>query len=167
MELSTFTLWNNSASRGAPPQLENGLINGTNIYNCMGSTDFETTFTSRTKYLIRLVITAIDGYIRFAIDGHYFSVISNDFVAIEPYTKDNLLIGIGQRFEIVVEANQDVNHYWLRAIWQTTCIGNDNADNILEIVRYGGASTTSDPPTTMGNFNNSCGDEPSRIWYRT
>ncbi|CZR66851.1 probable Laccase-2 [Phialocephala subalpina] len=165
---SAFILWDNSASKGAPPQLENGLINGTNTYNCTGSTDsaclgngtrFETTFTSGTKYLIRLVNTAIDGYIRFAIDGHSFSVISNDFVAIEPYTTDNLLIGIGQRYEIVVEADQDVDNYWLRAIWQTTCIGNDNADNILGIVRYDGASTTSDPTTTVGNFNNSCGDE--------
>ena len=161
---SAFILW----LQGGVPQLENGLINGANTYNCTGSTDsaclgngtrFETTFTPGTKYLIRLVNTAIEGYIRFAIDGHSFSVISNDFVPIVPYTTDNLLIGIGQRYEIVVEADQDVDNYWLRAIWQTACIGNDNADNILGIVRYDGASTTSDPTTTVGDYANSCGDE--------
>lgn len=115
---SAFTLWDTSAKAGAPPQLENGLINGTNTYSCTGSTDsaclgngtrFETTFTSGAKYLLRLVNTAIDGYIRFAIDDHSFSLISNDFVPIVPYTTDNLLIGIGQRYEIVVEANQAVD----------------------------------------------------------
>jgi hypothetical protein len=165
---SAFTLWENSVKTGAPPQLENGLINGTNTYNCTGSTDsaclgngtrFETTFTSGTKYLVRLVNTAIDGYMRFAIDGHSFSVISNDFVPIVPYTTDNLLIGIGQRYEIVVEASEAADNYWLRAIWQTTCLGNDNADNILGIIRYDGSSTTTDPVTTVGSFNNSCGDE--------
>jgi len=165
---SAFTLWDNSVKAGAPPQLPNGVINGTNTYNCTGSTDaaclgngtrFETTFTPGTKYLLRLVNTAIEGYIRFAIDGHNFSVIANDFVPIVPYTTDNLLIGIGQRYEIVVEANQAVDNYWLRAIWQTACIGNGNANNILGIVRYDGADTTSDPTTTVGDYANSCGDE--------
>lgn len=166
---SAFIRWTDGADQGIPPTLENGLINGTNTYNCTGSTDsacfgngtrFETTFAPGTKYLLRLVNTAIDGYIRFAIDGHNFSVISNDFVAIIPYTTDNLLIGIGQRYEVVVEADQAVDNYWLRAIWQTSCNPtNENADNILGIVRYVGVNSMGDPTTTVGNFNNTCGDE--------
>ena len=68
-------------------------------------------------------------------------------------------MGIGQRYDIVVEASSAVNNYWLRAIWQTKCSNNDNANNILGIVRYAGASTTADPTTTIGTFDNSCGDE--------
>ena len=184
--MDIFQLWENIAKKGAPPALENGLINGTNVYDCTNSTDnaclgngkhmisslsvkvltcrtgtrFETTFTPGTKYRIRLVNTATDGYIRFAIDGHSFQVIANDLVPIVPYTTDNLLMGIGQRYDIVVEANQAVSNYWLRAIWQTTCSQNDNANNILGIVRYKGADTTTTPTTTSGTFPDTCGDEP-------
>jgi FtsP/CotA-like multicopper oxidase with cupredoxin domain len=153
---------------GAPPALENGLINGTNAYtcptttdpNCLGNgTNFETTFVYGTKYRIRLVNTAIDGWIRFAIDDHNFTVIANDFVPITPFATDNLVIGIGQRYDIIVDATAGSGDYWMRAIWQS-CSANLNGQKILGIVRYNESSTTV-PTTTEGSFSTSCGDVPS------
>lgn len=96
-------LWD-SARLGAPPSLANGLINGTNTYNG-GGKKFSTVFESGTKYRIRLVNTAVDGHFQFSIDGHSFQVIANDLVPIVPYTTDSILVSIGQRYDIVVEAN--------------------------------------------------------------
>lgn len=164
-----FTLWEVKSKFGAPPALENGLINGTNTYDCSGSEDpnclgtgtrWETVFTPNTKYRLRVVNTASDGFIRFTIDNHKFTVIANDLVPINPYITDNLLIGIAQRYDIVVEANAAIGNYWLRAIWETACSANDNPNNILGIVRYLGANNTSDPTSIVGNFSDNCGDEP-------
>jgi FtsP/CotA-like multicopper oxidase with cupredoxin domain len=171
---SALTIWETSQRVLAlsQPVAANGLINGLNPFDCTGSTDpacigttdrFETSFTTGQKYLFRVVGTQVDGYIKFAIDGHTLTVIASDFVPIEPYETDSVILASGQRYDVVVEANQAVGAYWLRAIYQTACNNNDNdnKDNILGIIRYDGTDTIADPTTTVNpNITNSCGDEP-------
>jgi hypothetical protein len=80
-------------------------------------------------------------------------------VPIVPYVANSIVIGIGQRYEIVVDADQAVGNYWLRATLQSACgTGNTNANNILGIIRYDSTSTA-DPTTTIGSFSNVCADE--------
>lgn len=55
-----FDLWDQTAVHGAPPTLENGLINGKNTYNGGGSRS-EFTFSAGSSYRLRLVNTAVDG----------------------------------------------------------------------------------------------------------
>lgn len=103
---SVFSLWY-TARQGAPPALENGLINGTNTYDCGSSGDstctgtlgakYETAFQPGKKYLIRVVNVATDGHFQFSIDGHKLTVIATDLVPIKPYVTDSVLISIGQR----------------------------------------------------------------------
>jgi FtsP/CotA-like multicopper oxidase with cupredoxin domain len=85
-------------------------------------------------------------------------VISMDFVPIVPYNTTMLSIGMGQRYDVVVSADQAVGNYWMRAIPQETCSDNDNVDNILGIVRYD-SSSTSDPTTSAYTYTDSCDDE--------
>lgn len=87
------------AQTKGPPTLENGLINGTNTYTSDDTTvgsRFETTFDSGTKYLLRIVNTAIDTHFKFMIDDHTLTVIATDFVPIEPYTTTVLDITMGK-----------------------------------------------------------------------
>lgn len=72
------------ARAGAPPELESTLINGTNTFDCSGSSDpncigggkkYETTFEAGKKYRIRLINVAIDGHFQFSIDGHNLTVV--------------------------------------------------------------------------------------------
>lgn len=162
-----FELWD-AARVGAPPSLDNGLVNGTNTYDCSSSDDancigggskFETTFVSGKKYRIRLVNTAVDGHFQFSIDGHSFQVIANDLVPIVPFETESLLISIGQRYDIIVEANATPGDYWLRAGWQTSCSSNQNPTNITGIVRYD-SSSSANPNTTGITVGDTCGDEP-------
>lgn len=66
---------------------------------------------------------------------------------------------MGQRYDILVTADQTSQNYWLRAIPQSTCSDNDNTDNIKAIVRYVGSSTV-DPTTEAYEMPDDCDDEP-------
>ncbi|KAK6597896.1 Laccase-2-like protein 4 [Botrytis cinerea] len=164
---SVFEIWD-SARQGAPPALENTLMNGTNIYDCSASTDancvgggkkFELTFVEGTKYRLRLINVGIDSHFEFAIDNHTLTVIANDLVPIVPYTTDTLLIGIGQRYDVIVEANAAADNYWIRGNWGTTCSSNSEAANATGILRYDSSSTVD--PTSVGvTPRGTCADEP-------
>lgn len=83
-----------SAESSGPPQLDNGLINGTNTYND-GGYRYNVTFTSDVSYRFRLVNGALDTHFKFMIDNHTIQVIAADLVPIEPYETTVLNIGIG------------------------------------------------------------------------
>jgi FtsP/CotA-like multicopper oxidase with cupredoxin domain len=147
----------------------NGLINGTNTFDCSTSPDSACrgtgkrnliNFAAGKKYRLRIIDAQIDSYMRFSVDGHNLTVIANDLVNIVPYTTDGIVIGPGQRYDVIIEANQDVGNYWMRAAYQM-CNGQDNKnkDNILGIVQYEGASNVD--PVSKTNFQGTiCGDEP-------
>lgn len=126
----------------------------------MLGTKFQTVFESGTKYRIRLVNVAIDGHFQFSIDGHTLTVIATDLVPIVPYETDSVLVSIGQRVDVIVEANAAAGDYWLRGGWVASCSTINRASDITGIVRYD-ASSTSDPTTTSTvTASTSCGDEP-------
>jgi len=162
----TSALWD-SARRGGPPTLENGIINGTNTWDCTGSTDpncvgggkkFETTFEAGKKYRIRLINSAVDGHFQFSIDGHSLTVIGMDLVPLIPYETDSVVISMGQRYDIIVEANAANADYWMRGGWISACQRNANSDEITGIVRYD-ANSTADPTTTSTvEVGSNCGD---------
>lgn len=166
-----FELWL-TAQEGAPPALHSGLINGTNIYNCTSNQDmtctgtvgqkYETVFEPGQKYRIRLVNVAADGHFQFSIDGHSLTVVATDLVPIVPYQADSVLVSIGQRVDVVVEAleDPDAGEYWLRGGWGTACGNMMNPKDITGVVRYDAGGTAS--PTTNSTVvaSTSCGDEP-------
>lgn len=164
---SAFELWY-TARLGGPPALENALINGTNTYNCTtasstctGGAKYETVFEAGKKYRIRVVNSATDGHFQFSIDGHSLTVIATDLVPIVPYAADSVVVAMGQRVDVVVEALADgAGDYWLRAAWNSACSTNLNSAGITGIVRYD-ADSTADPSTTSSvTASTTCGDEP-------
>jgi FtsP/CotA-like multicopper oxidase with cupredoxin domain len=89
-----------SAQTSGPPTLDNGLMNGTNVYGSDDSSSqtgnrFNVSFSSDTSYRIRLVNGAIDTHFKFSIDNHTMMVIAADLVPIEPYNATVLNIGMG------------------------------------------------------------------------
>jgi FtsP/CotA-like multicopper oxidase with cupredoxin domain len=81
--------------------LDNGLINGTNMYN-EGGYRYNASFTAGTSYRIRLVNGAVDTHFKFMIDNHTMTVISADLVPIEPYNTTVVNIGMGQRYDVSI-----------------------------------------------------------------
>ncbi|KAN0081885.1 Cupredoxin [Elaphomyces granulatus] len=156
-------LFVSTAEVTGPPTLDNGLINGTNTYTSSSNVTtgyrFNTPFTAGTSYRLRLVNTAIDSFFKFSIDNHTLTVIANDLVPIKPYETTVLGIGIAQRYDVIVKADQAsvASNFWMRAIPQSACSANNNTDNIKGIVYYGDSPST--PTTTGYSYTNDCNDE--------
>ncbi|TGJ87003.1 hypothetical protein E0Z10_g1752 [Xylaria hypoxylon] len=144
------------ASSGGPPIANNGLINGLNVYGSGGSR-FETQFASGDSYRLRLVNTAIDTMFKFSIDNHTLTVISADLVPIVPFDTTALNVGIGQRYDVIVKADQEPGNYWLRAIPQLTCSSNEMTLNITGIVTYDDLPVQ-DPVTAPWAYVDDCAD---------
>lgn len=122
-----------------PPTADTGLINGTVMNGTLGSY-WEQSVESGTSYLLRVVNGAADTHFDFSIDNHTLTVIAADFVPIVPYTTNVVAIGMGQRYDVIVTADQSAvaSDFWLRATPDTFCSNNYNPDAIRGIVHYGG-----------------------------
>lgn len=114
--------------------------------------------TAGNTHRIRLINGAIDSHFKFMVDGHNLTVIAMDLVPIVPYSTQVLSIGMGQRYDVIVDATETSGNYWIRAIPQTSCSENDNSDDIKGIMMYDSTITT-DPETSAFDFTDSCIDE--------
>ncbi|KAH8651189.1 multicopper oxidase-domain-containing protein [Xylariales sp. PMI_506] len=157
------------AARFGPPTLDNGLINGTNVYGTDDSDEqtgsrWKTTFNPGTSYRLRLVNGAVDTHFKFMVDNHTMTVIASDLVPIEPYQTTVLNLGMGQRYDVIITADQgsDGDNFWLRAIPQAACSENASSDNIRGIIYYG--TDTGDLPTTSAyTYDDGCADETDNL----
>lgn len=112
---------------------------------------------------MRLVNAAVDTHFKFSIDNHTLQVIASDLVPIAPYETTVLDIGMGQRYDIIITADQAsvADNFWLRAIPQSACSENDNTDDIKGIIYYGDSPGT--PTTSAYEYDDSCDDETENI----
>lgn len=151
-----------------------GLVNGMNTGNCTannttmqdpncinGGEKFQLVFKAGKKYRLRIINIATEAWFHFSIDGHKITVIQTDFVPIVPYETDGVLVNMGQRYDVIVEANAEPGDYWLRSGFVSSCITNGAAENITGIVRYNEHSTKT--PTSVSTVVeiNTCLDEPA------
>lgn len=146
-----------SAETNGPPTLDTGLINGTNVYNETGYR-FNKTLEDGTSYRMRLVNGAMDTHWKFSIDNHTLTVIAMDLVPIEPFTTNIVSIGIGQRYDVIVNTTgmSDIaENFWMRATPQAACSDNANGGDIKGIISYGTVDT---PTTTEYDYVDSCAD---------
>lgn len=97
---------------------------------------------------------------KFSIDNHTMTVIANDLVPIVPFTTNMITIGIGQRYDVIVKADQKPGNYWMRSIPQITCSANEMTLNITGVVSYSTVPVAN--PTSIGYaYTDDCNDEPT------
>lgn len=137
-----------------PPPGDNILINGTNKDASGHGKYFETTITKGKKYRLRLINTSVDNNIRVSIDNHMLQVITSDFVPVRSIYADSVMLGIGQRYDVIINANQTVGNFWLRASVEGACASSNNGAG-LGIIRYTGAPA-GNPTTTSTATDNGC-----------
>lgn len=88
---------------GNPVVADSYGMNGIGVYDCQTGdpcitveNQYAINFTSGTTYKLSLINSGVStGQFSFWIDGHNFTVVSTDFVAIEPYTTDIINLAIG------------------------------------------------------------------------
>ncbi|KAJ3757797.1 laccase [Lentinula raphanica] len=103
------------------------------------------------RYRFRLVSMSCDPNYIFSIDGHNLTVIETDGISTTPVTVNQIQIFAAQRYSVVLNANQPVGNYWIRAKPNTALAGTPTNDSFANginsaILRYKGAPNTE--PTT-------------------
>jgi FtsP/CotA-like multicopper oxidase with cupredoxin domain len=109
------------------------------------------------KYRLRLINSSVDNSIRVSLDGHQFQVISSDLIPIKPYTTNWVLLATGQRYDVIVNANQEIGNYWFRAEAETACASASGRPG-RAIFTYETA-TFADPTTSAVTKPANCNDE--------
>ncbi|KAI2472274.1 putative multicopper oxidase [Annulohypoxylon bovei var. microspora] len=141
---------------------DNNLINGKMNFDCStvdagdetsctddaGLSKFN--FQAGKTHRLRFVNSGAEGTQRISIDEHNMTVITNDFVTIEPYDTQVLTLGVGQRVDVLVHANAESGSaFWLRA--NMTSCSNTNQPLALAAIYYDGADNNSMPTSTPWN----------------
>lgn len=158
---SAFTL-NEEAqhSTRGPPSPDNILVNGTHVSKS-GGAYAKMTVTKGKKYRIRIINTSVDSTLSVSLDGHPFTVMTSDFVPIKSFITTQLTLAIGQRYDVMINANQTVNNYWFRVAVGTDCGSNNFIASGIQmgaIVSYTGASS-GNPTSTGVTMRTACVDE--------
>lgn len=153
-------------SRTGPPTADNILVNGTHINSLNDNGQYaRINVVKGKKYRIRIINTAVDNVFSVSMDGHPFTVLTSDFVPIKSFVTDQLTVQIGQRYDVVITANQTVDNYWFRVSIGTACSRNAMATSTKQIgaiLHYDGASTTANPTSTSTvTPRTGCDDEAS------
>ncbi|KAI0792234.1 laccase [Abortiporus biennis] len=146
----TLADWYHTQARlGAKfPTADSTLINGKGRYAGGPDADLAViTVQSGKRYRIRLVNISCDPAYTWSIDNHTMKVIEADGVSHQPITVDSLQIFAGQRYSFVLEANQPVGNYWIRAVPNIGTTGFSGGINSA-ILRYQGAAVA-DPTTNQ------------------
>ena len=117
------------------------------------------------RYLLRLINTSFASTFIFSIDSHLLQIVGADFVPIHNYSTTSILVAIGQRYHVIVEADpqdpqEGVGDYWIRTI-EAGCSdfapkGLDGS-NMTGILRYTDSQKT---PSSVGwPIDPTCTDE--------
>ncbi|KAF3767224.1 hypothetical protein M406DRAFT_69386 [Cryphonectria parasitica EP155] len=135
----------------APPASDNVLFNGTNI-NPANTTQgqYKTiTLTPGKRHRLRIINTSVENNFQVSIVGHSMTVIESDFVPVDSFTTDSLFVGIGQRYDVTIDASQATDNYWMNVTFGGGGFcGKSNNPYPAAIIHYNGASNSH--PTNKG-----------------
>jgi FtsP/CotA-like multicopper oxidase with cupredoxin domain len=138
-----------------PPASDNVLFNGTNInplVSGLGAYDV-VTLTSGSVHRLRLINPSVENNFQVTLVGHTLTVIATDLVPVEPLVVDTLYLGIGQRYDVLIDASAAVDSYWFNVTYATGAAlglcGASNNPQPASIFRYDGAADAlpTDPGT--------------------
>jgi FtsP/CotA-like multicopper oxidase with cupredoxin domain len=147
------------------PPSNNNLINGMNPYQNSEGPIAKYQFKSGKSYRLRLINAACMGTQKFTIDGHFFKVIANDFVPIEPYITDHITLAVGQRSDVIVEAHlKPGSAVWMRS-WLAPCSQRIGQVEAKAAVYYEEADHSIFPTSEAGPnaYNTFCGNDDLAI----
>lgn len=141
--LSPSTPWAPDEA-GVEPLADNLLLNGQNTYDCgvasttftsprpqekkqadvpacTGGQAYETTIQPGATMRLRLINHSSYFSYWFSIDGHELSIVEMDGVEVEPIPVRGVHANIGQRYSVMVTADQAVGEYVIRSALEKDC----------------------------------------------
>nr|UDP83122.1 laccase 6 [Cyathus bulleri] len=128
---------------GVVPIPDSGLLNGVGRFTGGPEVPFAVVNVEQGKrYRLRVFAIACRPFFTFSIDNHNLTFIEADGIEHDPVTVQNIDIYTAQRVSVVLEANQPVDNYWIRAPptgGDPSGNPNFNPNLTLAILRYKGA----------------------------
>ncbi|PBL04373.1 laccase [Armillaria gallica] len=133
------------------PTPDSTLINGLGRWSKNPTSDLAViTVEQGKRYRFRMIDMACNSAFTFAIEGHTMTIIEVDGVNHQPYTVDQIQIFAGQRYSFVLDANQEVDNYWIRALPSVGASGYTEGINSA-ILRYSGAAEAEPATATISS----------------
>ncbi|KAJ3568355.1 hypothetical protein NP233_g5768 [Leucocoprinus birnbaumii] len=136
---------------GIVPVQDSGLINGKGRFNGGPLVPFAVVNVQKGKrYRFRIFATSCRPFFTFSVDNHNLTFIEADGIEHDPVEVQNIDVYAAQRVSAILNANQPVNNYWIRAPPTGGSPANNanfNASLTLAILRYRGARNV-EPTTT-------------------
>jgi FtsP/CotA-like multicopper oxidase with cupredoxin domain len=156
---STFSSVANAArSANAPPTADNILINGS-MTSAYGGKYTRVHLQQGKKHLLRLLNVGINQHFHIALDEHDFTVVAADFVPVKPYRTNQVSLAVGQRVDVIIDANATASNYWMRVGTGNGCDGpNANVANVRAVFSYN-STDDSNPTSTAGPLDTGCADD--------
>lgn len=139
-------------ANGPPPDSDNVLFRGKGIraVGGTGGSYDRLVLTPKKKHLVRLINASVDNSFTVSLVGHNFTVVAMDLVPVTPSVRTSLFLAVGQRYDIIVNADQAVGNYWFNATLESTnACGHSRNAFPAAIFSYEGASQTA-LPTNRG-----------------
>ncbi|KAK0615565.1 Cupredoxin [Bombardia bombarda] len=132
---------------GSPPPSDNLLFNGKNINPLGPGGEYaKVKLAAGKRHRLRLINTSADNTFSISIVGHTMTVISADFVPVVPYPTDQIYIAVGQRYDVIIEANQPAGAYWMNATFAASGLcGTSCNPHPAAIVTYEGTDENALP----------------------
>ncbi|KAK9286359.1 hypothetical protein L1049_014753 [Liquidambar formosana] len=116
----------NANMTGGEPILSDAYtINGQpgNLYPCSKQGTFKMTVEYGKTYLLRIVNAVMDENMFFAVAHHEITLVGTDGCYTKPLKTDYIMITPGQSMDVLLEANQPPNTYFMAARSYSSAIG--------------------------------------------
>ncbi|KAH8686455.1 multicopper oxidase-domain-containing protein [Ilyonectria robusta] len=129
----------NPGRPGMEPPPDNIIMNGQHVFNCSilqntgsssrhsmstdctGGSLYATRIKTGHQVRFRLISHSTSTPLYFTIDNHTLMIIEIDGVEIEPIPTTRVFLNPGQRYSVLVTANQTVGNYMMRTAAATGC----------------------------------------------
>lgn len=121
--------WGSPALDWGDVPMVSGLVNGRGRAANSSSPLTQLTIKDGEVIRLRLINGSATYSLRFQIDNHPITVIASDGQPLRPITVDNLLLGIGERYDVLITGKGSGSH-WIRAT-------NGLNKTIQAVLRYG------------------------------
>uniref|UniRef100_A0A6N2NGL5 Laccase n=1 Tax=Salix viminalis TaxID=40686 RepID=A0A6N2NGL5_SALVM len=146
-----FEVFDEFKASGADPNVSDAYtINGQpgDLLPCSKSDTFKLSVQYGKTYLLRLINAALQDILFFSVANHQVTVVGTDASYTKPLRVDYLAISPGQTIDVLLEANQPPDHYYMAAKVYSSASGveYDNTTTTA-IVQYRGNYTPSSTPS--------------------
>ena len=138
-----------------------------NAGTCTGGQLYSTTIAPKSSVRLRLINHSSFMSFWFSIDNHTIEVVEIDGVEVDPIPSRGVYVNIGQRYSVIVNANQTSGNYYMRATLPETCFtpfcpytstGLVSINyQVKGILSYEGVSINDEPIGLAGNTSNPYG----------